>query len=163
MKLRFPRDTLNFLMEFPGIIPATFVPVLENIQQMQKMSHLPFEEWIVPKSATGSAARNAGFRVPPPLYARVAGFSFNLKPILKDPTVDLVLNPGSNNNDMVQNLENSTSLDRGQCEALITALTHEFALIQGPPGTGKSYLGVRIMRVLIENKKIAKLGPIVVM
>lgn len=162
VKLRFPRNTLNFLIEFPGIVPATFVPVLENIQRMQKMSHLPFEEWIVPKFATGSAAKNAGFRVPPPLYARVAGFRFNLKPILKDRTDDLVLRPGSNTQDMLQNLEHSTSLDRGQCEALISALTHEFALIQGPPGTGKSYLGVQIMRVLIENKNVAELGPIVV-
>jgi Rad3-related DNA helicase len=36
------------------------------------------------------------------------------------------------------------------------------AFIQGPPGTGKSYLGVHLMRVLLEVKKQAKLGPVLV-
>lgn len=162
VKLSFLRDTRNFVIEFPGVIPATFVPVLENIQQMQKISRLPFEKWIVPKLATESASRNAGVHVLPPVYARVAGFKFDLKPILNDPMAVLELIPGSGNKNMLQKLEQSTSLDRGQCEAMIDALTHEFALIQGPPGTGKSYLGVQIMRVLVENKGVAKLGPIVV-
>lgn len=162
VKMSFPQDTRNFVIEFPGIIPATFIPVLENIQQMQKMGRLPFEKWIVPKLTTGNASKSAEFRVPPPLYARVAGFTFNLKPILNDPTVVLALNPGSDDENIPQTLEHLTPLDRGQCEAMVSALTHEFALIQGPPGTGKSYLGVRIMRVLIENKSVARLGPIVV-
>lgn len=162
VKMSFPRETRNFFIEFPGILPATFVPILENIQQMQKISRLPFEKWIVPKLNTVNASKNAGFLVPPPLYARDGSFNFDLKSILKDTTTTLTLNPRSSNKDILQKLEQSTSLDPGQCEAMIVALTHEFALIQGPPGTGKSYLGVQIMRVLIENKDAAKLGPIVV-
>ena len=32
VKMSFPRDTRRFAIEFPGILPATFVPILENIQ-----------------------------------------------------------------------------------------------------------------------------------
>lgn len=158
VKMTFPRDTQNFVVEFPTILLATFVPVLENLQQMQKISRLPFGNWIVPKFDTGKALKNAESQVPPPLYARVAGFKFDLKAILTDPKVSFTLRPGSDIQIMLQKLEQYTLLDRAQCEALIVALTREFALIQGPPGTGKSYLGVQIMRVLIDNK----LGPIVV-
>ena len=60
-------------------------------------------------------------------------------------------------------LEQGTTLDQGQCVALHAALTREYALIQGPPGTGKSYVGVQLVRVLLENKKKTDLGPILVM
>jgi DNA replication protein DnaC len=63
---------------------------------------------------------------------------------------------------IVDELEGRTELDRGQCRALIAALTREFAFIQGPPGTGKSYLGVQLMRVLLACKRKARLGPVVV-
>ncbi|KAF2188466.1 hypothetical protein K469DRAFT_525717, partial [Zopfia rhizophila CBS 207.26] len=53
-------------------------------------------------------------------------------------------------------------LDQGQCEAIITALTHEFALVRGPPGTGKSYIGLQLVKALLENKAKAQLGPIIV-
>jgi hypothetical protein len=62
----------------------------------------------------------------------------------------------------VAELEARTSLDRGQCLALMAALTREFAFIQGPPGTGKSYLGVQLMSVLLACKEKADLGPVVV-
>ena len=162
IKLSLHRHTENFLVEFPGVLLATFFPTLENLQQMQKVGRLPFENWIIPNSATGYAARDPEFRIPPPLYARNEGFTYDLKPILNDTANVLALNPRSAGQDMLSRLEQSTPLDRGQCEALITALTSEFALIQGPPGTGKSYLGVQIMRVLVANNHKAKVGPIVV-
>lgn len=149
VKMNFPRDTRNFVVEFPGIIPATFL-VLENIQPMQRISRLPFEKCIVPKLTTGNTLINEEIRVPPPLYARGAHLKFDLQSILKEATA-LALNPGSDNKDMLRKLEQSTSLDRGQCETPIAALTHEFVLIQGPPGTGKSYLGVQIVHVLIKT------------
>ena len=162
IKLSLNRHTKNLLVEFPGVLLATFVPTLENLQQMQKVSRLPFENWIIPNSTTGYASRDPEFQIPPPLYARNESFTYDLKPILNDPAGVLALNPKSTSHDMLDRLEQSTPLDRGQCEALITALTSEFALIQGPPGTGKSYLGVQIMRVLVANKHKAKVGPIVV-
>jgi hypothetical protein len=152
----------NVFVEFPGVLPATFVPILESLQQMQKASRLPFEMWILPDSSDGPTTNTPEVRVPPPLYARRTGFNFNLKPILNSFTDSLSLDPSSDNNDLRRKLKQLTSLDRGQCEALIAALSREFVLIQGPPGTGKSFLGVQIMRILIASKVRGISGPIVV-
>ena len=48
------------------------------------------------------------------------------------------------------------SLDSSQREALIAALTNEMVLIQGPPGTGKTYVGLKIVRALVQNHQIWK-------
>lgn len=61
---------------------------------------------------------------------------------------------------LLNKLETRTQLDRGQCQALIAALTREYAFIQGPPGTGKSYLGLQIMKVLLDVQQKAEMGPI---
>ncbi|KAG4430774.1 hypothetical protein IFR05_013743 [Cadophora sp. M221] len=55
------------------------------------------------------------------------------------------------NDGIIDRVEAQTTLDRGQCEALVSALSREFVQIQGPPGTGKSYLGVNLMRVLLSS------------
>ncbi|CAI5492240.1 unnamed protein product, partial [Closterium sp. Naga37s-1] len=44
-----------------------------------------------------------------------------------------------------------TSLDHPQCTALQAGLTQEFALIQGPPGTGKTFVGIKLVEVLLNN------------
>lgn len=151
------RKTDGLLVEVPGIIPATFMPVLENLQRMQKDSRLPFANWILEQAANASE-----YAIPPPSYARVAGFSFDLSPILIDLTNSLPFKPGSGTDDIGSKLQQLTTLDKGQCEALVAALNRDFALIQGPPGTGKSYVGIQLMRVLLANKAKASLGPIIV-
>lgn len=45
-------------------------------------------------------------------------------------------------------------LDESQLQALQLALTKEFAVIQGPPGTGKTYVGQKIARALLHNRKV---------
>lgn len=42
-------------------------------------------------------------------------------------------------------------LDNYQYRAFKKALTSEFCVIQGPPGTGKTFLGLKIMEVLLKN------------
>ncbi len=44
-------------------------------------------------------------------------------------------------------------LDPSQTAALYAALTQKLSVIQGPPGTGKTYLGLRIVQALLQNKK----------
>nr|KAG5685909.1 hypothetical protein BaRGS_005418 [Batillaria attramentaria] len=44
-------------------------------------------------------------------------------------------------------------LDDSQYNALHNALTREFAIIQGPPGTGKTYLGLKILKMLLHNSQ----------
>jgi hypothetical protein len=41
----------GLLLEYPRILPATFVPVLESLQNMQRLGRLPFQEFIVPDRA----------------------------------------------------------------------------------------------------------------
>lgn len=154
----------GLLVEFPGIKLATFVPILENIQNMQRLSRLPFRQWILPDPVPTHEEVSRPLNIPPPLYARNQNFSFSLKSILKDPEEDFSINSRMSVDSSVEldSLEARTHLDRGQCQALVAALTREFAFIQGPSGTGKSYLGLQIMRVLQACKLEARLGPVVV-
>ena len=43
-------------------------------------------------------------------------------------------------------------LDPSQQKALRSALTKELAVIQGPPGTGKTYIGIKIVEILLLNR-----------
>ena len=61
-------NTTGVLVEFPGALPATFVPILESIQAMQRLSRLPFRQWILPDRVAGSDDRSTVFDKPPPLY-----------------------------------------------------------------------------------------------
>jgi hypothetical protein len=158
--------TRGVLIEFPGVIPATFMPVLTNLQEMNRLGRLPFQQWILPGRAQ-PFKRNEKVDIPPPLYAR-GSFHFSLEPILKAGAPgggDIRINPASitlDDPDILHEMETRTELDRGQCRALLAALSREFAFIQGPPGTGKSFLGVHLMKVLMECKARADLGPVVV-
>lgn len=149
------------LIDLPDLIPATFKPILENLQHMM-LHTLPFQRWIIPDPAN---ARDAPDTIPPPRYARRAGFAFRLDSILQDKTRSLILSATASKDDaaILDRLVAETGLDRGQAAALVTALTTEYALLQGPPGTGKSYLGVKLLQVLLACKGSADLGPIVVM
>ncbi|KAM5349087.1 hypothetical protein ACJ41O_008910 [Fusarium nematophilum] len=142
------------LVDFHGVIPDTFVPILKNLQKIKRENHIAFQTWILPGSSRAGS-------IPPPLYARKAGFFFPLGCISKNASSNLRLDPSEPPVDLKE-LERETGLDHGQCQGLIAALTREYALIQGPPGTGKSYLGVQLVRVLLAIKRQAKLGPILV-
>jgi len=132
------------------------------LQNMQRLSRLPFREWILPDRIDGTPG--VKLDIPPPLYARHNGFAFPLTSILKPGASPMSLHPTSSSLDslLTAELEAKTELDHGQCVALVAALTREFAFIQGPPGTGKSYLGLKLIKVLLDVKGRANLGPIVV-
>jgi hypothetical protein len=152
------------LLEFPRVMPGTFVPILENLQSMQHTGGMPFHQWIVPACRGSTPDVKVYHDIPPPLYAQQTGFSFPLKPIAKNHGSTLCVDTTSSPNDdkLLGEIEAHSSLDRGQYRALVAALTREFAFIQGPPGTGKGFLGLHLMRVLLGVKKKAKLGPILV-
>lgn len=160
------RATRGILLEFPNVIPATFSPTLESLQAMQRLNCLPFRQWIVPDKHSGRPPAGRTHEIPPPLYARAPGFKFPVAALLEDGKKEdsFSIEPTSSCDDqtLLDKLEAKTQLDRGQCRALIAALTREFAFIQGPPGTGKSFLGLQIMRILLEIKKKRNLGPILI-
>jgi hypothetical protein len=150
------------LIELPGLIPETFMPILENLQQMMRDGDLAFRRWILPASDDNGGP--APTVIPPPAYARRREFRFRLSSITRAGHAALSLDPAAPANGISpEALGVATGLDRGQSESLIAALTREYALIQGPPGTGKSYVGVQLVRVLLDHKAEANLGPILVM
>ncbi|KAF2858127.1 P-loop containing nucleoside triphosphate hydrolase protein [Piedraia hortae CBS 480.64] len=154
--------TRGTLIEFPHVLPSTFVPVLESLQEMKRQSRLPFLDWILPDHVNGKASTK--LHVPPPLYARHPTFFFSLDRILQAGNENIQISPSTCeiNHELLTMLEAKTGLDSGQCRAFISALTREYALIQGPPGTGKTFLGVKLMQVLLEAKDRGRLGPIFV-
>ncbi|KAJ7338266.1 hypothetical protein JRQ81_011010 [Phrynocephalus forsythii] len=45
-------------------------------------------------------------------------------------------------------------LDESQLSAIRMALSTEFALIQGPPGTGKTFIGLKLLEILLDNQAL---------
>ncbi|CAG8027151.1 unnamed protein product [Penicillium salamii] len=154
----YTQRVTGILVDFHGMLPATFFPILQNLQRIQREGELSFQNWILPGSKNGQDDQS----IPPPAYARKPGFSFPLKSITKPGTENLALNPAAPESIDIMKLQVETGLDHGQCRGLIAALTREYALIQGPPGTGKSYLGVKVVQALLEINERAKIGPIIV-
>ncbi|KAF2434363.1 hypothetical protein EJ08DRAFT_513978 [Tothia fuscella] len=147
------------LLEFPTILTASFEPTLLALQEMKKMSALPFSELLAPPLGTHGL-----IDVAPPAYAVKPGFRFNLRCLLKEQK-DLFFTPGQAFE--MEALQKVSTLDDAQAVALINALSTCLALMQGPPGTGKSYVGVEIIKLLLANstksrKDGAAIGPIIV-
>ncbi|KAJ6185870.1 hypothetical protein N7519_007171 [Penicillium mononematosum] len=147
------------LVDFHGLIPATFVPILRNLQRVQREGELTFQKWILPGQNGDKGTTN----IPPPAYARKLGFAYPFLSIMKGQTRDIKLDPNFPESLDIKELEGLTGLDLGQCQGLVAALTREYAMIQGPPGTGKSHVGVKLVQVLLAVKASANLGPIIVM
>lgn len=152
--------TTRMLVEFPGLLFASFEPVLKTLKQLSKTVNLPFQKWLAPSPVYeySPGADNRHTAVPPPLYMTKPGVKLDLRCITKN---SHPLEYSVDREFSLRDLETHTTLDRGQCEAMIASLSQEFALIQGPPGTGKSYLGVQLVKVLTANREKTKIGPII--
>ncbi|KAB8302222.1 hypothetical protein EYC80_005667 [Monilinia laxa] len=146
--------TEGILIELPSVILATFTPILEKLQYMQCLNLLPFRQWILHNRR--GFGDSATMDIPPPLYARGSRFAYSLSSILNDGTGKDLQNQSSstavNDAALLDEIERRTELDRGQSEALLAALLREFCHIQGPPGTGKSFLGVKIVKILLAHR-----------
>ncbi|KAL9107643.1 MAG: hypothetical protein Q9227_007450 [Pyrenula ochraceoflavens] len=140
------------LCEFPGILLPSFYPTLTALQSLSETLDLPFSDLIAPQFENGFD----GY-VPPPKYSLKANFAFDLKAVAGGES--LMLSPSKQFD--YKALNDRSNLDDAQQIAVVEALTRSLALIQGPPGTGKSFTGVSLIKVLLDNAKKAKLGPIV--
>lgn len=107
------QNTHGLLLEFPGVLLATFVLILENLQNMQRLSRLPFRQWILPDRVSSLAATTEVLDIPPPLYARASGFTFSLDAILRNAGDRMCLRSreSMNNKILVDELEERTRLD----------------------------------------------------
>lgn len=159
--LKNPAPGRLVMVEFPGMLFASFEPILKVLQSLHVDATLPFSKWIVPqpqKVSRASSAQARVVKVPPPLYLVRKISPLDLSCITKNGEK---LSFSIDNPVTIAELEAKTTLDHGQCDAMITGLQNELALIQGPPGTGKSYVGVQLAQVLLANREQTKIGPIV--
>ncbi|RPA78403.1 hypothetical protein BJ508DRAFT_228237 [Ascobolus immersus RN42] len=140
------------LVDFPGMLFASFQPVLKCLQNLHLNPKLPFSNWLQQSSVDEPAED-----ILPPKYLARGNVTLSLRCITKDGS-DLSFShraPPS-----IALLREKTTLDEGQSVALLAALQRELALIQGPPGTGKSYVGIQIAKILWANKRQTGIGPI---
>jgi hypothetical protein len=144
------------LIEFPGVLLPAFLPTLTALKAISKNKDLPFSDFLAPLQTGDSGT----VTVPAPVYTQRARFRYQLDCLTKD--TGHSFDPSSLKQSDVEDLEDKTSLDATQASALLNSLSRSFALIQGPPGTGKSYVGVALVKTLVNNRKAGKLGPILV-
>lgn len=81
------------MLEFSSIMLDAFLPILQNLQTMQKDHLLPFKKWILPGTVDEVA------NVPPPIYARNHNFNFPLEALLKNFAGELNLSSNSSPDD----------------------------------------------------------------
>lgn len=55
-----------------------------------------------------------------------------------------------------------TSFDPSQLKAVELAVNNRLTIIQGPPGTGKTYVGVRLLQLLMSASTFPKDSPVIV-
>ncbi|PVD21340.1 hypothetical protein C0Q70_19513 [Pomacea canaliculata] len=139
------REILNasgdtFIMAETTAYFEAYRHVLEGLQEMQTC--FPLSRYIVECKTD----------IKPPQYARGYGTTLNIRYLLKDEcrqnTQISVLLPTR-----WPPVEN-TPFNQSQYDAVKTALTKEIAIIQGPPGTGKTYVGLKVAKVLLDNREV---------
>ncbi|KAI0480764.1 hypothetical protein GGR56DRAFT_664259 [Xylariaceae sp. FL0804] len=154
---RRPQTSHRFcLVEFPGVLLPSFAYTLGALQKMSRHPKLPFADLLAADPGDGGT-----LNIMPPQYTARPGFSFDLSAITDNNTALSYL-PRDTSSAVVtsERLSQCSSLDSTQAESLINTLSRELSLIQGPPGTGKSFLGEKLVKVLLSNKRKADLGPI---
>ena len=128
------------MIESPGYFKA-YAPVIEKLNKMTP-EELPFSEYLVQLQTV----------IDTPAYLRNKRALFDLKSVVCDCSAEIC--PHSQVDvldfDSWQSLD-TPALDDSQKNALHLALTKELALIQGPPGTGKTYIGLRMVKALLQN------------
>lgn len=124
--LRWFREVGSFpprhLVEFPGVLLASFQYTLEALQQLSKKPDLPFTDLI----ANQEASNGTEISISPPLFARAPGFKFDLQCLTKDQqpfTIDIGQLPTA------EEVSTRTGLDRTQSDALLDTLFREFSLM----------------------------------
>ena len=145
----------RYLVEFPGVLLASFKHTLEALQEISRQPKLPFAGLIAPSvNADQPGSINL------PQYARKTGFTYNLQSLAADREPLAIPAQDLRRESALELVSTRTLLDSTQSSAFLDALSRELSLIQGPPGTGKSFTGEKIIKALIANKGKADLGPI---
>ena len=139
------RHCVYQMVESPAYFEA-YRYVLKGLQELDETT-LPFKKYLVECSG----------EVDPPEYLRR---DESEEPVYYDLGEALHMLHLSNTTSTVPVLKpeawpsvEGLPLNKSQLEALKTAITTEFSVIQGPPGTGKTYVGAKIVRCLLDNRR----------
>lgn len=73
------RNRREILTEIPGILPATFLPVLESLQDSYRLCRLPLRQWIIPDRLESHTNNSASLDIPATTYAQSRNFNFPWK------------------------------------------------------------------------------------
>ncbi|KAJ8267933.1 hypothetical protein COCON_G00131050 [Conger conger] len=157
-----PNDV--FLMVESMAFFEAYHHVLEGLQEMS-IEDLPMQRYIV----------SCEEDISPPRYLSAHGGSYSLQTLMNDQrlrnqpsdqrkrmcpqsaiTVD---SEDTQRKQTVRNILNYSDwpskeqlgLDDSQMKAVQLALSKELAIIQGPPGTGKTFVGLKIVKALLDN------------
>ncbi|XP_032872675.1 NFX1-type zinc finger-containing protein 1-like [Amblyraja radiata] len=132
------KPTDSFLMVETIAYFEAYRHVLEGFKQIRD-DEIPFQKYIV----------QCQTNIAEPKYLKHTSQNYTLEPLSR-----------SNNFNVFDFAKwpskERLKLDESQMLAVQTALTKELAIIQGPPGTGKTFLGLKIVSVLLSNIDIWK-------
>ncbi|XP_072169022.1 NFX1-type zinc finger-containing protein 1-like [Diadema setosum] len=152
----------TFVMAESTVFFEAYRPVLLGLQKMEASS-LPLSRYIIGLSHVVQA----------PLYLRARWnkdseeeppcLLMDIAPLLHHRQIEPRQSVAVMKDDAWPRVSDVT-LDPSQLEAVKKALTTELSVIQGPPGTGKTYVGLKILHVLLRNRRLWSLkgnhGPI---
>ncbi|GJJ08048.1 hypothetical protein Clacol_002255 [Clathrus columnatus] len=142
------KNSYAFLIDNSVVFEASR-PFLERLQTVEP-TEIPFARYI---GHTSSSLNNT--QVHPPMYTKSPQFKYKIGSLFdkgRRPIDTLDIRNPREVEEARQHLIRGSCLDPSQVEAMISSLTREVSLIQGPPGTGKSYIGRKILDVLIKSK-----------
>lgn len=153
----------QFLLEFGGVIPSHFLPILRNIQELSFRGTHPIGRWVLPSNPPPVSGTTSGGHESLVGSRKEKEFRWDLKPILRNPGSTLALGrvPTLSASEEVEALEQATVLNLEQCKGLVAGLSQGMSLIEGAPSTGKGFVGLQLVRVLIQNKPQKPIGPII--
>ncbi|CAK7236767.1 hypothetical protein SBRCBS47491_009749 [Sporothrix bragantina] len=149
----------RLLVEFPGVLLDSFLHTLQALQSGSSLLNMPFIDIIAPRASDGQLQDGPFLDVPPPRYLQKPGIVLDMSCLT---STGELLEHCLEAPVTAEDIQRKTQLDGTQATALVEALSRSVALIQGPPGTGKTFLGVHLLKVLLENRQNAKLGPIII-
>ena len=135
----------HFLVEAGNILFESYRAVLHALKTKDAFS-LPFQKYLCP-----STRPDAQLIVDRPIYAFAPRFRFDLSFLVNDEPLHLRVDDPRSVENCRGTLSEKSSLDRSQVNALLGALTSEFACILGPPGTGKTYLALQVVRTILKS------------
>ncbi|KAJ3662954.1 hypothetical protein Zmor_007268 [Zophobas morio] len=121
---------VDYLMVECGVYFEPYYHVL-NVLQTMNVDNFPMEKYII---RVDSSVEPPQYLTSPICRYTIRGHEFS--PLLNWPST------------------NFYRLNESQSIAFKAALTQEFSIIQGPPGTGKTFLGLKIAKTLIENRRL---------